>query len=156
MGNHAFNLSLLASSRYLELGSFSWLDGQFPEMLESLVINLKVDTFSEFWRKHVPSLENLYSLKAIMKCHRKVIDFRGLEFPKNLHTIELAIEKDAIKLSFHYLPSSLKSFCFTMKSELGKSYFEHEQCVCARKFKHNGGSESSDPFHDRQALKQLF
>ncbi|GME81108.1 unnamed protein product [Ambrosiozyma monospora] len=123
-------------------------------MLESLKIQFKCTTsnksysFPQFWKSLTPPLENLYSLK-IRVDPRDSPDFRGLEFPKHLQTIELAIKEDPIRVSFDYIPSFLKSFYCNISEK--RSY--SDMFMQDRKYKVKSGS---DPFHDRQKLNQVF
>ncbi|GME77980.1 unnamed protein product [Ambrosiozyma monospora] len=148
------NLFWLPPSHCIQIGKFASLslEGQFPKTLKSLDINLKFwgqsDSFPKFWKRYISPLENLYSLKARID-GVKYVDFRGLEFPKHLHTIEWVTQKYTISVSFDYIPSSLKTFFFTLSD---KDYF-YGDFVCARKYKHKVGSDS---FHDREQLNQVF
>ncbi|GME74814.1 unnamed protein product [Ambrosiozyma monospora] len=66
------------------------LIGQFPSCLESLDISLSEynEPFEGFWKRFISPLKNLFFLKANIS-QRGQIDFRGLEFPPRLHTVEI-------------------------------------------------------------------
>ncbi|GME75622.1 unnamed protein product [Ambrosiozyma monospora] len=153
------NLSWLPPSIHLKVGDFSFdLEGQFPKMLKSLDIQVEFPFddygFPEFWKDYISPIENLHSLKCRVVL-LNYLDFRGLEFPKHLHTIELVMEYGNVGFSFDYIPSSLRSFCFIIQKvgyERPTEVYSGE-FLRARKYKQKAGGDS---FHDRKKLNQVF
>ncbi|GME75417.1 unnamed protein product [Ambrosiozyma monospora] len=92
-----------------------FLTGQFPSCLESLDISLFEynESFESFWKRFISPLENICSLKVTIS-QREQIDFRGLEFPPHLHTVEIGnhIGRAPCHLNFDQLPDSI--ICFVI------------------------------------------
>ncbi|GME83558.1 unnamed protein product [Ambrosiozyma monospora] len=92
--------------------TFPTVSGQFPHTLESLRVDLSnyFEPFHDFWKAFVSPLENLLSFSALIRDDQD-IDFKGLSFPKHLHTIELLGENNNnMRLLFEQVPESLIHF----------------------------------------------
>ncbi|GMG39916.1 unnamed protein product [Ambrosiozyma monospora] len=108
----SFDLSALPDSYYLYFDALPELCGQFSSKLESLDLCLiEYDgSFASFWMKFIFPLNNLFCLKAQL-CEPPTVDFRELQFPKRLHTIELSKDFDGVTYIFDKLPRSLIHLC---------------------------------------------
>ncbi|GME96399.1 unnamed protein product [Ambrosiozyma monospora] len=118
---NSVDISHLPPCVNLEFGSFHQSDtpfifptvsGQFPLTLESLRVDLSnyFEPFHDFWKAFVSPLKNLLSFSALIRDDQD-IDFKGLSFPKHLHTIELLGENNNnMRLLFEQVPESLIHF----------------------------------------------
>ncbi|GME78153.1 unnamed protein product [Ambrosiozyma monospora] len=110
-----FNLSILPSSHCLTLKTcFETFSGGLSSRLEFLDIELSYyeSSFMEFWEEFISPLQNLRCLNALIVLDGE-LDFRKLEFPPRLHTIELINKVETCQIIFNELPPSLVQFGYS-------------------------------------------